>query len=333
MSGANVSGPNVSGANETQGRTKGRSNTATRVIVAVIAIPGIVLLAWLGGYAWMVFVAAVFIGSAIEFSAIARAKDARPQTVTAILFGLLFMSIFANERIHATCAWMSGGTLPAPLPWHAFIWTALALVLVTLIIELYRNNGSALLNVSTTFMTALYLGLCLGSAVGVREIFTIAEFPVATVFGTATLDAAQHTRLDHWGGGTVIAMLAAIWMCDSAAYFGGRAMGRHKLFERVSPKKTWEGALWGAAGAVATMLAAQALVLDYLSPVHAVVLGLLVGTLGQLGDLAESLLKRDAGVKDSSTLLPGHGGVFDRFDSFIFVAPAFFLYLDFIVFA
>lgn len=110
-------------------------------------------------------------------------------------------------------------------------------------------------------------------------------------------------------------------------------MGRHPLFPRVSPKKTWEGAIWGFLGAVGSMSAAKLLVLTYLTWEHALVMGVLIGTLGQIGDLVESLLKRDADIKDSSTLIPGHGGVFDRFDSFIYVSPALFLYLDFVVFA
>jgi phosphatidate cytidylyltransferase len=309
------------------------SNTATRILVALVAIPAIVALAWLGGYAWMLFVAAVYVGSAVEFAALARAKGARVQMATAVVFGLAFMTVFANERLHRDLGMLTGGVLPMPLVWHAFIWIALVFVLTTLVVELFRNNGSALLNVAATFMLVLYLGLCLGAAVGVREIFTVAEFPVGPVFGTTTLSPAQFAQLDAWGGGMVVALLAAIWMCDSAAYFGGRAMGRHALFARVSPKKTWEGAVWGLVGAIATMLAARAIGLPFLSVTDAVVLGAAVGTIGQIGDLAESLLKRDAGIKDSSTLLPGHGGVFDRFDSFIFVSPVFFLYLDFFVFA
>jgi phosphatidate cytidylyltransferase len=121
-------------------------------------------------------------------------------------------------------------------------------------------------------------------------------------------------------------------VCDSAAYFVGRAFGRHTLFERVSPKKTWEGAIAGFFFAVGAFLLARFLVLPYLSVSDALICGTIVGLFGQIGDLAESLLKRDAGVKDSSQLIPGHGGVLDRFDSIMFVAPLIFLYLDFVVF-
>lgn len=97
------------------------------------------------------------------------------------------------------------------------------------------------------------------------------------------------------GGYTIISVLATIWICDTAAYFGGRAVGRHKLFERVSPKKTWEGALFGFVSAILAMVAAKYLVLEYMTLADCIVLSLIVGVFGQLGDLVESLIKRDAG--------------------------------------
>jgi phosphatidate cytidylyltransferase len=309
------------------------TNTGTRVLVAVIAIPGIVLLAWLGGYAWALFVAAVLVVALTEFAALSRAKGAAPQTGVMIAAALALLAVFLHERLSADIPALVGGGIPWPLQWQAFLWITLLFMVVVLLVELFRAQPSPLLNLASTVLGTMYIGLFLGCAVGIREIFTVLEFHVGPVFGTADLNAQQLAQLDTWGAFTVIALLASIWMCDTAAYFGGRAMGKHKLFPRVSPNKTWEGAVWGFAAALGTMLAARFFVLDYLSIPHALALGALIGVLGQLGDLVESLLKRDAGVKDSSTLVPGHGGIFDRFDSFIFVSPAVFLYLDFIVFA
>ncbi|MBL0177383.1 MAG: phosphatidate cytidylyltransferase [Ignavibacteria bacterium] len=309
------------------------SNLAARVIVAVVAVPGILLLAYLGGYFWFLFVAAVFIAATVEYARMCRAKGAWPQTASIVVGGLGLLAAFLHERLGMDAAALTGGQIPLPLQWQAIVWVSLLFVIGVLTAELFRDKDSALLNAATTFLGMFYLGLCLGAAVGIREIFSPAEFPVSRMFGTAFPDTAQLAQLSRWGGAMTIAVLASIWLCDTAAYFGGKAMGRHKLFERVSPKKTWEGAVWGFAGAVGTMAAAQALALPFLSVVDALVIGAMVGTIGQIGDLVESLLKRDAGVKDSSALLPGHGGVFDRFDSLIFVSPALFLYLDFVVFA
>jgi phosphatidate cytidylyltransferase len=150
-------------------------------------------------------------------------------------------------------------------------------------------------------------------------------------FSTSFADEGQLQTITRWGGYTVISVFATIWICDTAAYFVGVSIGRHKLFESVSPKKSWEGAIAGFVFAELTMIAARALVLDYLSLGNALVLGAIVGIFGQVGDLVQSRFKRDSGVKDSSSIIPGHGGVYDRFDSLVFVAPFVYLYIDFIV--
>ena len=127
--------------------------------------------------------------------------------------------------------------------------------------------------------------------------------------------------------------LAATWVGDSAAYFAGSAWGRGKIAPKVSPNKSWVG---GWAGAAGSALAAGIwfLVVDDLLPglpianwVVAAGLGALLGVLGQVGDFAESLLKREAGVKDSGTIFPGHGGVLDRLDAAVFVTGLVFIYL------
>ena len=181
----------------------------------------------------------------------------------------------------------------------------------------------------------IYVGLFLGTLTGLRELFGN-EFPYhmsIRFFADAAeaSDAAIHAMTYAWGGWTVIAILASIWMCDTMAYFGGLSMGKHKLFPRVSPNKSWEGAVWGFFGAVGTMLLFRTYALPYLALHQAIVIGVIVGVFGQIGDLIESLLKRDAGVKDSSSLIPGHGGFFDRFDSLIYVSPILYLYIDFVV--
>lgn len=309
------------------------SNTATRVLVAVIAIPVILLLAYLGGWFWFAFMLSVLVVSLMEFRALVLAKGMEPQPALMIAGAGGLLVVFINERLRSDLGLLFDGRIATALQWQAFIWILLVLLVVAMLVELFRNRGSAVFNLSALFFGVLYIGLGAGTTVGIREIFSIGEFPVGEWFGTVELSMEQASQLHRWGGFTTMALLATIWICDTAAYFGGRAMGKKKLFVRVSPNKTWAGTLWGLAGAVAAMVAAKFLFLDYLALSHAVVIGVFVGTIGQLGDLAESLLKRDAAVKDSSTLLPGHGGVLDRFDSLLFVSPVVFLYLDFVVFA
>lgn len=135
--------------------------------------------------------------------------------------------------------------------------------------------------------------------------------------------------------GTVLVMFPVLvtWATDTGAYAFGRMLGKHKLIPAVSPAKTIEGAIGGLLVAVlGAWLYAQFLLKPVaqlgLSPAGIVIFGVVIGVVGQLGDLAESLLKRDAGVKDSSKLLPGHGGILDRFDSLLFVLPVAFLLLS-----
>lgn len=116
---------------------------------------------------------------------------------------------------------------------------------------------------------------------------------------------------------------AAVWAMDTAAYAAGRGFGKRPLAPVLSPKKTWEGAFAGFAASIVVCLVFQKTKLSEAVTVpQAVLLGAVIGCMGQLSDLAESLVKRDVGIKDSGALLPGHGGVFDRFDSYILAAPA-----------
>ena len=125
----------------------------------------------------------------------------------------------------------------------------------------------------------------------------------------------------------VISALVITWANDTCAYFAGRLFGRHKLHPAVSPNKTWEGFAGGAVGSVAGMFIARWVAFPGLITVDCVALGLLGAVLGPLGDLCESLLKRAHGVKDSGTLIPGHGGLLDRVDALLFNAPAVYLYV------
>jgi phosphatidate cytidylyltransferase len=124
----------------------------------------------------------------------------------------------------------------------------------------------------------------------------------------------------------VVAACAITWMNDTGAYFAGHAFGRHKLHPRVSPSKTWEGFFGGMAAAIGTAFVVRALGARQLTVVDCLVLGVALSLLGPLGDLAESLLKRSMGVKDSGRLIPGHGGLLDRIDALIFTAPCVYFY-------
>jgi len=120
----------------------------------------------------------------------------------------------------------------------------------------------------------------------------------------------------------VFAILIVVYMGDGAAFFAGTYLGKRKLAERLSPKKTWEGAAGGLLGSVAAMLLCRLLFFSALSLGEAILTAVLLAVSGQLGDLVESLVKRSCSVKDSGNILPGHGGILDRIDSVLFAFPA-----------
>jgi phosphatidate cytidylyltransferase len=313
------------------------SNLAIRVIVALVGIPLLIFFAIEGGVLFFVFVAVVSALALHEFYSLARAKGVSPQMGWGLLFGFCVNAAFFHGKLqYALLGVLVARGVEVPLPSMTQLLMILYLLFVPAILlaELFRNKPQAIMNAATTLLGVSYISLFLGTLIGVRELFVPADFPVYAHFQVSGASVAPEVEqtIYRWGGLTIIAIFASIWICDSAAYFAGRAMGRHKLFERVSPKKTWEGAIAGFIGAVLAFVAAKALVLPYLSYSSALICGGIVGIFGQLGDLAESLMKRDAGVKDSSALIPGHGGIFDRFDSLLFVSPLLYFYLDFIVF-
>jgi phosphatidate cytidylyltransferase len=313
------------------------SNLTQRILVAVVAIPLILLIAFAGGVYFFVLVALIAALALGEFYSLAKAKGAFPQTAVGLLFGFCINMVFLFDKLHrAVLGFVSASGLEVPLPsmTQLFLIVVLLFVPFILLVELFRNKGSAIMNVAMTALGVSYVSLFLGCFIGIRELFVPADFPVFRYFAVhgASMPEEVVKTVDRWGALTVISVLASIWLCDTAAFHVGKVFGKHKLFSRVSPNKTWEGAIAGFIFAMVTFVAAKYLVLPYLPLASAIVCGAIVGVFGQLGDLVESLLKRDAGVKDSSTLIPGHGGVLDRFDSLLFVSPLVYLYLDFIVF-
>jgi len=311
------------------------SNTVTRVLVAVVTIPLIVFLCYLGGYYFFVVVCIISSVALWEFYSLMEKKGAEPIKWLGLIFGFLVNLSFLYERLRFNIVSLFVDrqvSIQFPSQFVVLLLIIVLFVFLTLAIELFRNRVSAILNISTTIAGVLYISLFLGMLMGARELFWH-SFPFYRYF--SSVEGSRFfitTIVERWGGYTIISLFAAIWICDTAAYFGGRALGKHKLFERVSPNKTWEGAIFGFVSSILTMVAAKYLVLEYMTLAECVVLGVIVGIFGQLGDLVESLIKRDAGVKDSSAIIPGHGGMFDRFDSLMFASPLVYLYLDLIVF-
>lgn len=179
------------------------------------------------------------------------------------------------------------------------------LFLVTMIVELYRKKEQPFLNIASTFLGIIYIAVP----------FSLFNFIVFSNY---------HNH--QYSFALLLCLFSFNWVNDTGAYLSGMTFGKHKLFERISPKKSWEGAVGGAASVVGIAFLFAWLIPE-ISLFNWIVLGLVTCVFGVFGDLMESLLKRSAGIKDSGRLLPGHGGFLDRFDAVIFSAPAFFAYL------
>ena len=317
--------------------TKQYSNLTVRVAVAVVGIPALLAAAYRGGLVFFAVIAVIGVLALREFYAMTEAKGASPQRGIGIAGTLCIFLAFFHEHLQFFILpfFIEKGGISLLTKLQLFITLFFLSLVIVLVVELFRNKGSVIANAGATIMGMAYVGIFLGTLLGLRELYGM-EFPFSLAMAHANslsplADDAVRATTYAWGGWTLIAIFASLWMCDTMAYFGGRTMGKHKLFVRVSPNKTWEGAVWGFTGALITMLVMRQLVLPYVALHQAIVIGVIIGVFGQIGDLVESALKRDAGVKDSSALIPGHGGVLDRFDSLIFVAPILYLYIDFVV--
>jgi phosphatidate cytidylyltransferase len=156
-----------------------------------------------------------------------------------------------------------------------------------------------------------------------------AHILTAFIYGHGGLTALMAIRNLDEGGWWVVAALVITWGNDTAAYFFGRFLGKHKLYPEVSPSKSWEGFFGGFVGAIGFMFVQRQFFAPFLTITDCIFLGTCGSLLGPAGDLCESMLKRAYGVKDSGNIIPGHGGMLDRIDALIFNAPMVLLYVQF----
>lgn len=267
-----------------------------RVLVAVFGIPIIVFLVLTGGWAFVLLVLIINLLAQFEFYKLTELKQMLPLKILGLIGTILITISFYQFGIEK-------------------LWLIIfALFYVTLLIELFRNKGSATLNISGTTWGFFYPTVFFSFHILIREL-------------------PKSLNLEYAAGGRwVLFMLVTIWICDTAAYFVGSAIGKNKLYQRISPNKTVEGAVAGFVFALLTAYFFHLLYIKDLSLMQCLVIGGIVGVMSQIGDLVESVFKRDAGVKDTSGILPGHGGFLDRFDAPLFVAPLVYFYLKFFVF-
>jgi phosphatidate cytidylyltransferase len=265
-----------------------------RIITALLLIPLPVTAIWFGE-PWFTILVVIFgVLAALEFYRLGSATRVSPVTYLGLIFTLIFIISF-NPDLLSCLETSIDPTLISPL----ILTTAMVLTLVWIILR--RQKEGAIASWTWTIGGILYVGWLLGQVVALRGLAN--------------------------GRSWVFFILVTTVASDTMAFFIGRAIGKHKLAPQISPNKTWEGAIAGVIGAVVFSLLftppelfslTNPLRIYGLSYGEAILVGVLASVFGQIGDLAESLLKRNAKVKDSGNLLPGHGGILDRLDSIIF---------------
>lgn len=262
-----------------------RGGLGSRLLVAAWGIPHLLGLTWLGGWWTTALIAAISLIALNEYYKLQYILGRKPVKLPGLIASLLVVSM-----------WM--------IDYSSFPWVLTVIFLFISTIALLR--GISHLDVISTFGGICYIPLLAGSFIFLREWGG----------GGQILNEGRWLALCVWG---------AIWIGDTAAYAGGRLMGKHKLASSISPNKTVEGFLFGLFGAILFCLIWHWF--DLIQLDVALVVGIAAGLLGQIGDLFESALKRECSVKDAGSLLPGHGGILDRFDSLLFTAPSVAMYL------
>ena len=283
--------------------TVDKRNMTVRIATGLVFAVFFLTLLWHGDRPWatwayLALMALAALGGVREMTLMARARGFNPSLLAALVLAWGFLAHFFL---------VTGNADPLPL-WAVLGGGMLLVHFGALFFD--AKLEEALPSQAITWLGALYLGLGLGFQ---QKLFML------------------QGNLSKTGSRLVLALFVITWLGDTAAYFVGTFLGKHKLAPRVSPKKSWEGAAGNLAGNLGGAFLMIATVCPDWTWVDALALGLLMGVAGQLGDLVESTWKRSAGVKDSNVgvAIPGHGGILDRVDSLVFAAPVLYAYVHF----
>ena len=289
-----------------------------RVVLAVIFIPIVVFTAWNGGIYYLILVElGIGLGS-YEFFKILEAQGLKPYTPLGVIAALIlgWNAYFAS---------------------HIFTFLTLTtLFFVVSISELYRKNlDRAIYHISSTVFGVFYVGWLMSHLTLLRQIPALLH-PKDLIYNPSILKFAYffpYSIFTDYNKGAIYTLLPFVlaWSNDTGAFFIGKKFGNHKVLKRVSPGKSWEGLAFGGICGLIGIFLLKYSCAQWLGIKDCLILGIISACVAPAGDLVESLLKRDAQVKDAGTIIPGHGGMLDRFDSVLFVAPIVYYYIRFFV--
>jgi phosphatidate cytidylyltransferase len=274
------------------------SNTAVRVIVGIIGIPLIITIALAGGYVFLVFCVVVSFLCMNEFFNLFETPLHKPSWFLRWAGGInLKKSIFllVNSLI-VVCFYFTKFNYVVILYFVMFLYL--------IIDELFKAERH-FEAIGTWLLSILY---------------------ISSPFGLLSLMNSDNFIL-LFGADYAVICMGLVWVSDTFAFWGGKTYGKHVLAEKISPKKTWEGSVTGFIFTIITGIMLSVLFPEKLPMLNMIIISVIVAVFAQLGDLFESHLKRTVDIKDSSRLIPGHGGFLDRFDSLLFAVPAVYIFL------
>jgi phosphatidate cytidylyltransferase len=270
--------------------------TLTAVWIVIFILGGF----WLHPLSFFVTGFVILAGSLYEYYKMIRDSGVNPQMIN---------GIFAGTTMYTVSTLVAAGYLS-----KEYFLILVPLILVIMISELYRKQEKPFDSLAHTFFGLIYIA------------FPLSLFPFSA-FSRTGLSSLVHHGSTVFSPGIIVGFFLLLWANDTAAYLVGITLGKHRLMERISPKKSWEGFFGGLviASIAAWLLSGWLGVLD---ATGWVVTAVIISITGTFGDLVESMLKRSMSVKDSGTIMPGHGGFLDRFDSAIVSFPLVYLFIS-----
>lgn len=275
------------------------SNLTTRTLTGAWIILFVMGGFWLHPVSFFIAGMVMMVGTQVEYYTMIRITGIRPQVVTGIITGITAYTIST--------------LVAARIIDRMFFLMLIPMLYVVMVIELYRKVEKPFDSLAHTYFSILY------------TVIPFSMIPFSAFYREG-LGSIINQSMISFSPGIIIGFFILLWTNDTAAYLVGITLGRHRLFERISPKKSWEGFI----GGVLVTAVMGYLISGWLGVVGKggwVVIAVIVSVAGTYGDLIESMLKRSIGVKDSGTIMPGHGGFLDRFDSVVISFPLVYLYI------